>query len=186
MTAFSKKSDLTEFHKIEQLVKAENSAGHFVELVIVVNKFDAADDTDLGDIFRRITTTTLPHFNSKHVFRFSSHKMLIDNVLRSQLDLHRSNHKQEMQRILKTCNIVVAAPEIQRTARVGQVLRYSDLTVQEELGNVLLSDHENEEDATAEDARGEVDSTRASLSTEKSESPTERSLHLLRTGRTTS
>ena len=114
MTAFSKASEIAEFRKIQELVQEENNTGHFVDLIVVVNKFDSVGDRDLQEIFKRIFEK-LPGFGQDKVFRFSSHKMLVDYVLRCQLDMYLPLfNRTELQRILKTCNVQLTAPAQKR------------------------------------------------------------------------
>ena len=146
MTASSKASEIAQFRKIQQLVKQENDCGHFLELIVVVNKFDTTDDKDLCDIYSRIPDK-LADFSKERVFRFSSHKMLIDNVLRCELDLYLpSFNRAELQRVLKTCNVQLSTAAQKRIKKEG-LLRYSDINVQPDLTHwQATSDEDSDED----------------------------------------
>jgi len=145
MTAFSKASEITQFRKIQQLVKQENDSGHFVDLVVVVNKFDTTSDKDLRDILSRIPDK-LADFDKEKLFCFSSHKMLLDNVIKCKLDLYLPLfNRAELQRILKTCNVTLSTAALKRIKKEG-LLRHSDIVVQPDLANGLVTTSEDEEE----------------------------------------
>ena len=154
-TAFSKASEINEYRKVQQLVQRENDVGHFVELVVVVNKFDTTGDKDLEDIFDRIPSK-LSGFEKDKVFRFSSHKMLIDNVLRCELDVYLPVfHRNELQRILRTCNVQLSS-SAQGRIKKERLLRFSDINVQADLANAV-SDDEEEDGESSDGEEGETD-----------------------------
>lgn len=84
-TAFVKKSELDTFNKIKTFVKNEwDNNRHYIELCIVVNKYDnnpKNDDEDLKDIYERIPK------NNK-TFRICSHKLLCHRLLQYNKSLN--------------------------------------------------------------------------------------------------
>lgn len=110
--AFSNASELDTFIKVRKLIESEfNNNYHYVELIIVVNKYDDMEDDDLRQIYERISqkVTTKEGINATvDTFKLSSHKMLINSLIARKGSFYVPTFlKVEAQRILKNGDIMV-------------------------------------------------------------------------------
>lgn len=157
-SAFSKASEIAEFKKIQTLVRAENARGHFLQLAIVVNKFDHLNDPDLKDIYKKVQAKLEAlQVDADHVFQFSSHKMLIETVIDNQLDLYLPKFiVNEAQRILQTCNVNLTK-SLQKSIKHEMLIKHSDIELGEELGGGLLEEEDEHEEDEDEREEGQTD-----------------------------
>ena len=99
--AFRDKSEVDTFMKIKKLINDWNQTGEYIELIIVINKYDDADDEDLEKIYQKVVSNN--YLDKQNIFRISSHKLMIDNIRRhgSQLYIPNAQVAKEFTRILK-------------------------------------------------------------------------------------
>jgi GTPase SAR1 family protein len=130
-TAFQRESELQSFAKLQLMVNKEIEEGHYIDLIIVVNKFDDRRCPDLNSIYGRITKhTSMP---KDKIFRFSSHKMLISNIVVSEKTLYVPRFaNRELGRILKTANVIVTKALNKRLKESGKIYP-ADIQYEEEL-----------------------------------------------------
>jgi len=123
-TAFRDASEVESFNKIKQTIDNFNSNGEYIDLIILANKFDDEDE-DLEQIFSEIATKTKIHTDK--IFKFSSHKTLIMNIIVHQTDLYVPTNdkiKKELQKIMKNTCITLSPCFIID----GDYLRVTDFT----------------------------------------------------------
>jgi GTPase SAR1 family protein len=99
--AFRDKSEVDTFNKIKKLIDRHNKIGNYIELIIIINKYDDDDDEDLEKIYNKVIMGN--YVDQGHVFRISSHKLMIDNIIRHKVDLYVPNDYcvKELKKILK-------------------------------------------------------------------------------------
>jgi GTPase Era involved in 16S rRNA processing len=104
--AFDKSSEVKQFLNIKQKIETEKSNGHYVDLIVIVNKFDDFTDPDLKDIYSRIKDKIgLPN---EQIFQYSSHKMLVHTIKENKLNLYIPGFmKREVRNILKNSDVVI-------------------------------------------------------------------------------
>lgn len=76
-------SELNNLNKIKKVIEKENENGHYLNYIIVMNKYDMVEDETLDIIYDK----TLLHFPKEQVFRCSSHKMLINSIVQNNSTL---------------------------------------------------------------------------------------------------
>ncbi|MEM3062686.1 MAG: dynamin family protein [Nitrososphaerota archaeon] len=105
-SAFIKSSEIETFKKIKNMVENQYNKGFYIDLIIVVNKFDSFDNDELNKIYNEIPKSI--DYTEKKIFKFSSHKFLIEwirsNKLRTPIPKFLG---QELQKIVKNTNINV-------------------------------------------------------------------------------
>jgi hypothetical protein len=162
--SFIKGSEVNVFSEIKGLVKAENISGHYLELAIIVNKYD----TKIEQAYRKKVYNKIcgkVGIEADHLFRFSSHKMLLHNVIENKLSLQVPKFMQRgFIEILKTCNVVSESfPKLKARLKEERVLSYADLKFcdpesesdDEEEKGVEESEEEEEEEEAEEDEEEE-------------------------------
>jgi len=106
LTLFNETAEVKQFETIKKLIEIEKLNGHYVELCVLVNKFDDEHDKDLNEIYDKITKK----YSTDKFFRFSSHESLIHNVKENGLNLYIPEFmKKEAECILKTSNIRITS-----------------------------------------------------------------------------
>ena len=97
-SAFINKSGVDLFDKIRKLCSRTVEHGQFIELCVVINKFDDADDNDLTEIASLVPEK----ISFDEIFRFSSHTFLLSSILRHKLTIPVPYFLQnEMRKIFK-------------------------------------------------------------------------------------
>lgn len=105
--SFQTSSEVQLFKKLQKIVYRENCKGHFVDLSIIVNKFDNLSDPDLGAIYARIGENI--NIDPSKVFRCCSHKMLVARILNNKLNIYIPRFViREFQKVLQTANVNVS------------------------------------------------------------------------------
>lgn len=104
--AFVNASEVNNFRKINEYVKNELKNGHYVDLIIIVNKFDNINDHDLNEIYER----AIKQINCKS-FKVSAHKLFIDNIKDNNvfIPLNHNIYLNEFNKILKNSNTHLAS-----------------------------------------------------------------------------
>jgi predicted GTPase len=104
--AFLNKSEKETFEHIQKLIEAQLSEGRAIELIIVVNKFDEADDEELNILYNQISKRINIPINK--IFRCSSHKLLINTIIKHKISLHIPKFaKREIDKIFQNTKIIV-------------------------------------------------------------------------------
>lgn len=76
--AFTNASELDTYNKIKKCIETEfYKSYHYIELIIIVNKYDDTNDIDIYQIYNRITKK----INTDEIFRISSHKLFVQSVI---------------------------------------------------------------------------------------------------------
>jgi GTPase Era involved in 16S rRNA processing len=83
-TAFEKKSEIDLFNSLMKKIEKQNNERGFIDIIIVVNKFDEIDDEDLNEIYGRIKKK----IECEHIFRFSSHLFMTHTIVDKKLNLY--------------------------------------------------------------------------------------------------
>lgn len=97
---------IKKFEKIKNLVEYENKMGHYVELVIVVNKIDDLTDDDKIMFFNNIRKKF--GYPSEKIFRYSCHKVLLNSIKKFKLALlFPKIMKKEANIILKNAGVLL-------------------------------------------------------------------------------
>jgi hypothetical protein len=100
-TAFTLKSEIQHFKKIQDYVNKYNKEGYYKELIIIVNKYDYQDD-DLDIIIdnakEQIKDVMFYRISSYHLFAYNN-RMLGRNISIPE------NFQKEYKKILRTCCI---------------------------------------------------------------------------------
>lgn len=100
-SAFRDASEVATFRKIKDLIDKKNIDGTYIDIVIIVNKYDDIDDDDFAEIFNGIKEKVgyIPKF------RYSSHRKIIDNENVYGINLYIPENdkiKKEYKKIMKT------------------------------------------------------------------------------------
>lgn len=105
--AFRDASEVDLFKNIKKLVDINNKKGMWIDLVILVNKFDDDNDDDLTEIFNSIADKT--DLDHDKIFKFSSYKVLIDNIIihneKPHIYIPNNDLYKEFNKILKANSI---------------------------------------------------------------------------------
>ena len=98
--AFRDKSEVDTFLKIQKMINQWNQTGEYIELIVIINKYDD-DDEDLEKIYNKVISNK--YIDEQKIFRVSSHKLMIDNVKQHALHLYVPNMQttKEFTKILK-------------------------------------------------------------------------------------
>jgi GTPase SAR1 family protein len=153
---FQYESDVANFKRVQSLVTAENDRGHYLELIVVMNKYDSADDRDLGEIFSRIPA--LINLPRENLFRCSSHKMIINTVLQGKSEFMVPKFaRDEIKRILKSAAVNVSRAVKERIKRDG-LIRHGDIEYQETIDSDFSDDDDVVEGAAPGGAKYPVPS----------------------------
>lgn len=101
-------SEIKQLHEIIQFIEELKKDGIFLDIIIVINKFDdIADNEDYKELFENLVETVKREFKQEiKIFRFCSHKFFIHN-LKSNLKKFKipSSCLKELQVIFKTANV---------------------------------------------------------------------------------
>jgi predicted GTPase len=90
-------------------ISHEINEGHYIEIVVVVNKFDDIHDKDLNKAYQQISDKILPTTYKNKIFRISGHKFLISNIIKNKIILYVPKFlRKELQYILKNANVNVS------------------------------------------------------------------------------
>ena len=144
---FESKCELDNFNKIKNLVDSEIKKGHYLNLIVVVNKFDD-DNEDLHDMFERAKSKI-----NCNIFKFSSHKYFVDSIIKNKLTTKINGIiKKEFMTILKNANVNIDKKLI-RYIKKFKKLKYNKLHYIE---NNDINDDNTEE---INDDENEIDET---------------------------
>jgi GTPase SAR1 family protein len=158
--AFQNSSEVASFKRLQALVAAEVERGHYVDLVVVVNKFDDATDPDLMKIWERIPERI--GLSKEKILRVSSHKMLLSNVKVNSRKLYIPNFaRREIAEILKTANVQITSQLKAELAKSGTI-SHLNIEYQLELDD-LLSDEPSDETEKWEEASSSSYSSKSSI-----------------------
>lgn len=102
--AFRDKSEVDTFGKIKRMIDVWNNTGEFTDLIILINKFDDEDDDDLEKIWEKILRNK--YLKKDKIFRFSSHRIFMDCVVRHKKLVYLPNKQveKEFRKILKNAD----------------------------------------------------------------------------------
>jgi GTPase Era involved in 16S rRNA processing len=128
--AFINKNEAEYFNKLLELVENESNHGHYMDYMILVNKFDNVDDYDQNSIFNRISNKI--NIPQDKLFRCSSHKILIDCNIKDETNLLLPKFMStETSKILKNSDIVVTRQIRKNIKNKGYInyqnIQYSDI-----------------------------------------------------------
>jgi GTPase Era involved in 16S rRNA processing len=120
--AFVSLSEIENFKKIMKLVEEQNKRGLYVELIVVVSKYDDKCDKDLNQIYTRIKQK----IGNIQTFRCSNHKIMIDCIKKHKLNISVPKFmKKEMANIIKNANILMTQTIIKKLKK--NVINHDDL-----------------------------------------------------------
>ncbi len=125
--AFTSAEELRNFNKIRKIITEHNNEGNFVDLVILVNKFDRPGDAEKMKIYEDIPRKT--SMKAKRIIAYSAHTALINNVFENKLTLfvpQVSNLDKELEKILENTKIDKIDDLLECAKQTGQV-KYSDI-----------------------------------------------------------
>jgi GTPase SAR1 family protein len=115
--AFSSSSEVNNFIKIRDMVKKQNDEGLFIDLVVVVNKFEDESDDDLNQIFNRIPGKI--GLDSSKIFKFSSHCALVSHIKQLGKSLYAPPFiLREMKKILHNAKVHAISSKILETGTI--------------------------------------------------------------------
>lgn len=136
-TAFIHASEIEEFMKIKELVDKLNNNGKYLELLIVVNKFDNPEDQELVNIFNRIQFR-------ENLYSVSSHKLLIWNMKQNKIiQKIPREHLHEFNKILKNANVNLD-PELCLKIRNGLEINFGNINFSRTLYQEIIDLNFNE------------------------------------------
>lgn len=122
--AFKSKSEVEYFKKLIALIEKEKEVGHYMDYIVIVNKYDDIDNKDLDDIYHRIIDRAGTPVDK--IFRYSSHKMLVNCVINEKMQLIIPKFmKNEVTEILKHADIPLTRTLKKRVKNLQ--IRYSDI-----------------------------------------------------------
>lgn len=129
-SAFQKESEVQSFNKLTAMVQKENDDGHYVKLIILVNKFDDINCHNLNAIYNRIPERT--GLTIDNILRFSSHKMLIGNVIKDNKTVVVPNtmRKADFRNVLRSANVIYS-PELRTNLELNAKVSYKDIKYDE-------------------------------------------------------
>jgi GTPase SAR1 family protein len=136
--AFQNSSEVESFKRLQTLIAAEVACGHFVDLVVVVNKFDDPYNPDLLKMAERIPERIdLP---KEKILRVSSHKMLLSNVKLHNRKLYIPTFaRREVAEILKTASVQITQALKEELVESGTI-SHTNIEYQLALDDLLSSD----------------------------------------------
>jgi GTPase SAR1 family protein len=136
--AFQNSSEVESFKRLQTLIAAEVACGHFVDLVVVVNKFDDPNNPDLLKMAERIPERIdLP---KEKILRVSSHKMLLSNVKLHNRKLYIPTFaRREVAEILKTASVQITQALKEELVESGTI-SHTNIEYQLALDDLLSSD----------------------------------------------
>jgi ankyrin repeat protein/GTPase Era involved in 16S rRNA processing len=141
--AFQQGSEVAQFKALQELVDKENKNGHFIEIKIIVNKFDSVHDEDLLDIYERIMEKVGVQRDS--IFRCCSHKMMIASIKANELNMYMPVHmRTEMQKIFKTADVIVTSRMKNKLIKDGYI-SHNEIEYQSQIDDEWLSDEKEKE-----------------------------------------
>lgn len=104
--AFVSSSEVEQFKSIQKMINEQKTASRFVDLIVIVNKFDDQFDEDLNQIYERISPKIgIP---KERIFRVSSHKMMLTTAAAYNIDLFVPEYmmKTEIRKIFRNAEII--------------------------------------------------------------------------------
>lgn len=145
--AFISSSEVKNFKKIKNIIEKHNTTGKYIDLMVLVNKFDDVNDTALNEIFNKIPTK----IGQIKTIKYSSHRTLIECIIDHKLAMYipktKSNYLQrEIIKILKNANVMQTSSLID-SIKNKSILSHADIL----LGNNInwgdeLFNEDSEED----------------------------------------
>lgn len=118
--SFQTTSEVQLLNELKTIVMKENRSGHFVDLVIVSNKYDTRDDPDLNAIYSRIEDNA--GISCSKTFRCSSHKILIDTIVKNKLEMYSPKFViRELQKVLQTAKVNISQELKNRLVDTGYI-----------------------------------------------------------------
>lgn len=158
-SAFISQSEVNLFKKIKLLCdKRMTEAGQYIKLCIVVNKFDDQYDSDLVQISNEIPfkiTGSLEKSNCDSfmyddiqipIFRISSHKLLISNILTHKLLIPIPKFcNQEIQKVFKNANVITTKGQKEYIKEFGKISS-KFIEFNEGIDDSLNSDEDSNDD----------------------------------------
>lgn len=147
-SAFVSSSETMMFRNITKMVERCKAAGQFVDIIILVNKFDNVNDDDLNKIYQRISSKIL--VSQDKIFRCSSHKLFIRTIILNKLNVLIPKHGlKEITKILQNSNVSISK-NIKDNLQKDSILKYDDISFAEDL-------EDNGQDQTAINNCGDWD-----------------------------
>jgi GTPase Era involved in 16S rRNA processing len=83
--AFTGATEIKLFNDIKCMIQEEIQNNRYIDLIVLVNKFDNILDTDMNDIYKRIQKKI--NMGPEKIFRISSHKILINAIINKKLEI---------------------------------------------------------------------------------------------------
>lgn len=147
--AFNSNSELNHFIEVYNIVKSQNDNGKYVDLVVVVNKYDNINDKDYDDIYQRAQETLSKYIHSSNIFRFSSHKHLIDNIIKYKKCLYVPTFlRNEISKVLTNANVMMTK-QIQRSVVKDGLLYHGDINIGNSISITLDDDLSDDLDSVS-------------------------------------
>lgn len=133
--AFVNKSEVTLIENINDMILNERKENlHHIDVAIIVNKYDDFEDDDLSDIYKRIPEKV----KDIQTFRVSSHKLLINNLIKNKLNLIFPVFlTKEVRKILQNSSVNITN-EI-KTSMKNNFIKYSDVIFGYETDNMPIN-----------------------------------------------
>ena len=105
--AFTNASELDTYNKIKTCIENEFDKNfHYIELIVVINKYDEIKDVDIRQIYGRIADKIKA--SDKNLFRVSSHKLFVNSIVeRKGYTIIPKFLKTESLKILKNSNVAM-------------------------------------------------------------------------------
>jgi hypothetical protein len=117
---FVQQQEINNFNEIKLMIESHiKTTGHYIDLIVVVNKNDELND-ERNDIKKLI--------GFDKIFRCSSHKLLINNIISNKLNLYVPNFlRTEIKTILNNANVHVTK-KIKDNITESGTIKHDDIT----------------------------------------------------------
>ena len=130
--AFVNASEVKLFSDIKNIVIEEEQKCHYIDLIVLVNKYDNIQDEDLQQIYDRIQQKIV--ISNRKIFRVSNHKMTIHALKRNNHPLYIPDFLaiSEIKKIVQNANCTVAkyiqsTPDSHYTILTSHDMQFGDL-----------------------------------------------------------
>ena len=142
--AFVNSSEIDLIKQLTELILSQqNIHHHYIKFLMVVNKFDLIDDTDLKAIYERIPSKI--SVSTCDIYRVSSHKLLIDSLIYNKKNMIVPKIMgKEFRKILQTCNVSVNK-QLKQTLSEKGIILCDNIEYQNNIDSDILSEDNSDE-----------------------------------------
>jgi len=128
--AFISMAEVKNFKKIKNAIDKYNTCGKYIDLIILVNKFDDLNDESLNEIYDKISKKT--KIEPSNIIKYSSHRTIIKCIVDHRLSMYvpktKTNYIQrEVIKILKNSNVNQTVTLID-SIKNSHILKYEDIS----------------------------------------------------------